>query len=89
MGAGGDDVLHGDDGDDWIFGALGDDRLYGDSGEMDVLWSGPGEDQLDGGAGASDVCLLQGCMKSTPSSEHAAADSCETVHPEKRRHAAP
>lgn len=88
MGAGGDDFLHGGDDDDWLFGALGDDRLYGGRGEMDVLWSGPGEDRLDGGAGASDVCLLQGCMKAMPSSEHAASDSCETVHPEKRRHAA-
>lgn len=60
VGAGGDDVLHGLGGDDFIQGAAGADVIYGDDGNDDLradagadqLWGGAGNDILSGGDGA-------------------------------------
>ncbi len=47
---GGDDVLHGDKGNDRIFGGKGDDMLRGGDGN-DHLWGNSGTDIYDGGKG--------------------------------------
>ncbi|MCY4339259.1 MAG: calcium-binding protein [Gammaproteobacteria bacterium] len=47
---GGDDVLHGDKGNDRIFGGKGDDMLHGGDGN-DHLWGNSGTDIYDGGKG--------------------------------------
>ena len=39
-----------------------------------MLWGGPGFDDLDGGPGENDVCLLQREMG-------AYSDDCDTVYP--------
>ena len=62
-GGSGDDVIAGNNinnflwggtGDDQISGAAGDDRLYGDDGR-DILMGGRGDDVMDGGAGSDIV----------------------------------
>ncbi|WP_304502635.1 retention module-containing protein [Bordetella sp. LUAb4] len=47
---GGNDVIHGGDGNDIIFGQGGDDQLFGDDGN-DILYGGEGNDTLRGGDG--------------------------------------
>ena len=48
---GGNDQLHGGDGDDKVYGGKGNDTLYGNAG-TDTLYGGPGIDNLLGGPGA-------------------------------------
>ena len=47
---GGDDVLHGGDGNDMVFGGRGNDTHRGGAGN-DTLHGGPGADTFDGGPG--------------------------------------
>ncbi len=54
-GAGGRDVLRGDDGEDWIHGGGGDDLVSG----------GPGKDTLVGGAGIDRVSFADAAAKVT------------------------
>lgn len=49
-GVAGDDVIYGDEGDDWIEGDAGNDKLYGGTGN-DYLNGGDGDDRLEGGDG--------------------------------------
>ena len=49
-GGDGDDVLAGDERDNWLIGGPGRDRLEGGAG-ADELNGGPGDDSIDGGAG--------------------------------------
>ena len=55
VGTDGDDVLHGDDGQNVLKGGAGDDRLFGHD-DTDWLDGGAGKDRLDGGADF-DTCL--------------------------------
>ena len=48
---GGNDQLHGGDGDDKVYGGKGEDTLYGNAG-TDTLYGGPDNDHLLGGPGA-------------------------------------
>ena len=50
FGEGGDDVIHGGAGNDWLFGGEGDDQIFGGTGD-DILYGGAGNDYLDGGTG--------------------------------------
>ena len=69
----GSDTLSGDTGDDQVVGGLGPDRLIGGDGRdilldalgeygidrsVDVLWGGPGNDQLLAWSGAGPMDLL-------------------------------
>ena len=47
---GGDDIIHGGDGNDRIGGKGGNDELYGDEGD-DSIWGDDGDDLIRGGAG--------------------------------------
>jgi Ca2+-binding RTX toxin-like protein len=49
-GGGGNDLVHGHDGEDYIEGGGGDDSLFGDAGN-DMINGGTGADTMDGGAG--------------------------------------
>ncbi|WP_427501728.1 calcium-binding protein (plasmid) [Methylomonas sp. MED-D] len=48
-GQGGDDMVYGGDGGDWVMGGRGDDVIYGENG-MDALDGGAGNDTVYGGA---------------------------------------
>ncbi|OHX35831.1 hypothetical protein BJL95_22590 [Methylomonas sp. LWB] len=48
-GQGGDDIVYGGDGGDWVMGGRGDDVIYGENG-MDALDGGAGNDTVYGGA---------------------------------------
>ena len=50
FGEGGDDVIHGGAGNDWLFSGEGDDQIFGGTGD-DILYGGAGNDYLDGGTG--------------------------------------
>ena len=49
-GGDGNDLIHGESGNDTILGGLGDDFLSGEAGN-DLIKGGWGDDQIDGGAG--------------------------------------
>ncbi|HZB76199.1 MAG TPA: Calx-beta domain-containing protein [Solirubrobacteraceae bacterium] len=51
---GGDDEVHGESGDDWIYAGRGNDRLFGD-GDDDEIVGGWGHDWISGGAGDDGV----------------------------------
>lgn len=73
-GFGGNDQISGGDGVDRIFGGLGNDSLVGGAG-ADFLSGGPGDDRfsaetadrLDVGAGAANVCAINGAVAACPS----------------------
>ena len=54
-GTDGPDVIIGTDiGSDKIYGAYGNDLICARGGVYDVIWDGPGDDRVQGGAGADD-----------------------------------
>lgn len=73
-GYGGNDQISGGDGNDRIFGGLGNDSIFGGAG-ADFLSGGPGDDRfsaetadrLDVGAGANNVCAINGALAACPS----------------------
>lgn len=53
--AGGNDIIQGGSGDDWIMGEEGNDILDGGA-DNDLIWGGQGADVIDGGSG-NDILL--------------------------------
>ncbi len=51
---GGDDEVHGESGDDWIYAGRGNDRLFGDGDDDDII-GGWGHDWISGGAGQDGI----------------------------------